>query len=207
MPDLDEATRTQIRNIETSSGRSMDDWVALVGASGRTKHGEIVAWLKSEHGLTHGNANLIALTALRGPAAPSGDALIDAIYAGPKATLRPFHDEVIDVAQAFGPDVELAPKQTYVSLRRAKQFATVGPASGGRLEIGLNLKGMEPVGRLEPTTGMCTHRVRLAEPVGARRRGRRLATRGVRPGGMIRSRGRQVGRRPEMAVTALNRPA
>ena len=66
MPDLDEATRTQIRNIETSTGRSMDDWVALVGASGRTKHGEIVAWLKSEHGLAHGNANLIALTALRG---------------------------------------------------------------------------------------------------------------------------------------------
>jgi Domain of unknown function (DUF5655)/Domain of unknown function (DUF4287) len=164
MPDLDEATRTQIRNIEASSGRSMEEWVALVGESGRTKHGEIVAWLKSEHGFTHGNANLIALTALRGPAAPTGDALIDAIYAGPKAVLRPMHDDVIDVVREFGPDVELAPKQTYVSLRRAKQFATVGPASGGRLEIGLNLKGVEPAGRLEPTSGMCTHRVRLADP-------------------------------------------
>ena len=102
-PSLDEATRTQIRNIEASTGRSMDDWVALVGASGRTKHGEIVAWLKSEHGLTHGNANLIALTALRGPAAPTGDALVDAIYAGPKATLRPFHDEVIDAGPGVRP--------------------------------------------------------------------------------------------------------
>ena len=32
MPDLDEATRTQIRNIEQGTGRSMDDWTALVGA-------------------------------------------------------------------------------------------------------------------------------------------------------------------------------
>ena len=50
------------------------------------------------------------------------------------------------------------------ALRRSKQFGTVGPASGGRLEIGLNLKGVEPTGRLEASTGMCTHRVRLSGP-------------------------------------------
>lgn len=163
---MDEATRNQIRNIEASSGRSMEEWVALVGASGPTKHSEIVAWLKSEHGMGHGNANLVALIYLRGPDAPEGDALIDAIYSGPKTSLRPFHDHVIEVARGFGSDVELAPKQTYVSLRRAKQFGIVGPASGGRLEVGFNLKGVEAVGRLEPTTGMCTHRVRLSDPAG-----------------------------------------
>jgi hypothetical protein len=161
---MDEATRNQVRNLEASSGRSMGEWVALVGASGLTRHGEIVAWLKSEHRMGHGNANLVALTYLRGPDAPEGDDLIDAIYSGPKAGLRPFHDLVIEVAAGFGPDVQLAPKQAYVSLRRAKQFGMVGPASGGRLEVGLNLKGVEPGGRLEPATGMCTHRVRLSDP-------------------------------------------
>lgn len=68
------------------------------------------------------------------------------------------------LAQGLGDDVGLSPKQSYVSLRRAKQFATVGPAPRGRREIGLNLKGMEPTGRLEATSGMCTHRVRLAAP-------------------------------------------
>jgi predicted transport protein len=164
MPDLDEAVRTQIRNIETNSGRSMDDWVELVRSSGRTRHGEIMAWLKSEHGLTHGNANLIALTALRGPAAPEGDDLVNAIYSGPKGSLRPLHDRVVEIARGFGADVQLAPKQTYVALRRTKQFGTVGPASGGRLEIGLNLKGVEPAERLEASGGMCTHRVRFSDP-------------------------------------------
>ena len=164
MATVDEAVQKQARNIETRTGRPFDEWVALVGASGKAKHGEIVAWLKSEHGFGHGDANLVALTALRGPAAPAGDDLVDAIYGGPKAALRPFHDRVIEVARGFGGDVELAPKQTYVSLRRAKQFGSVGPATGGRLEIGFNLKGVEPIGRLEPTTGMCTHRVRLSDP-------------------------------------------
>ena len=164
MATLDDALQTQIRNIEQSTGRSMADWTALVNASGKTRHGEIVVWLKSEHGMSHGTANRVALTALRDPAAPEGDALVDAIYAGPKAALRSFHDEVVAFAQGLGDDIELAPKQAYVALRRSKQFGTVGPASGGRLEIGLNLKGVEPNGRLEASTGMCTHRVRLFGP-------------------------------------------
>ena len=164
MASLDDAVRTQVRNIEESTGRSIDEWVALVKATGKDRHGDILAWLKTEHGFSHGNANLIALTAKRGAAIIEGDDAIDAIYAGPKAALRPFHDEVVAVARGFGEDVELAPKQAYLALRRSKQFATVGPGPGGRLEVGLNLKGMEPAGRLEAATGMCTHRVRLSSP-------------------------------------------
>jgi len=138
--------------------------MSVVAASGLKKHSEILAMLKSDYGMTHGNANLIALTYLRGPDAPEGDALVDAIYAGPKASLRPLHDRVIETAQGFGGDVTLAPKQAYVSVRRAKQFATVGPASGGRLEVGFNLKDVEPAGRLERSSGMCSHRVRISDP-------------------------------------------
>jgi hypothetical protein len=163
MATLEDAVQTQIRNIERSTGRSMADWVTLVDASGVSKHGDIIAWLKSEHGFSHGNANLVALTARRG-VATAGDDALDAIYAGPKAPLRPFHDRVVTMARTFGNDIELAPKQSYVALRRSKQFGTVGPASGGRLEIGLNLKGVDPTDRLEATTGMCTHRVRLSSP-------------------------------------------
>ncbi len=166
MPDVvDAALENQRRNIETRTGRSFDDWLALARASGHEKHGALLAWLKTEHGFSHGDANRIALDARRSePAGRPGAAAdeLDAIYAGPKAALRPLHDRVVALAQGFGDDVSLSPKQAYVSLRRAKQFATVGPASGGRLEIGLNLKGVEPPVAWRPPTGMCTHRVRLA---------------------------------------------
>jgi hypothetical protein len=162
MATVDGAVHSQARNIELATGRSIDAWAALVRASSKERHAEIVAWLKQEHGFSHGNANLVALTTKRGSLEGGGGELVEAMYAGPKASLRAFHEQVIALARGFGDDVELAPKQTYVSLRRSKQFGTVGPGSRGRLEIGLNLKGVEPSGRLEAAAGMCTHRLRLS---------------------------------------------
>src|SRR6266404_3003816 len=54
-----------IRNLEEKTGRSLDAWVAIARGSGVSKHGQVVAFLKKEHGLTHGYANQIALRALR----------------------------------------------------------------------------------------------------------------------------------------------
>ena len=96
----------------------MDEWVLLVKASGLERHRQILEWLKVEHGFSHGNANLVALNSATRPG-QGRDGMVDAIYAGPRATLRPFHDRVIELARGFGPDVETAPKQKYVSLRRS----------------------------------------------------------------------------------------
>jgi hypothetical protein len=162
MSIVDDATATMIANFPARTGKPLDEWVALVRASGRTKHGEIMTMLKTEHGMSHGFANFVALTALKRDDLATSDELVEAMYVGSKATLRPLHDAAVDAARAFGADVEVAPKKAYVSLRRKKQFGTVGPGPGGRLEIGLNLRDVEPAGRLEATTGMCTHRVRIA---------------------------------------------
>ena len=106
----------------------------------------------------------LAIIANRGSAV-GGDGLVDAMYAGPKATLRPFHDRVIELARSFGPDVELAPKQAYVEPAPCGADSRTMSARDRRRvgsEIGLNLAGVPPVGRLEPAGGMCTHRVRLS---------------------------------------------
>jgi hypothetical protein len=162
MSVVDAATATQIANIARRTGRSVDEWIALVRSSGAQKHGAIVSMLKTDHGFGHGDANLVAVLALRQDEAPQGDAAVDSIYEGRHAPVRRLHDAAQALVDRLGPDIERAPKKAYVSLRRKKQFATLGPASGGRLEIGLNLPGEAPGGRLEPTTGMCTHRVRIA---------------------------------------------
>ncbi len=46
-------------SIEKKYGKPMDHWLSLVGTRRDLKHMELVAWLKSEHGLGHGHANAI----------------------------------------------------------------------------------------------------------------------------------------------------
>jgi len=57
MATADEGIAAQIRNIEARYGKPMPDWLALIAASGLVKHTEVVAMLKTEHGLTHGAAH------------------------------------------------------------------------------------------------------------------------------------------------------
>ncbi len=69
--------------------------------------------------------------------------MTDALYAGKKASLRPLHDQLMAMVHAMGPDVSLAPKKGYVSLRRPrKQFAMIQPSGAGRIDLGLILPGV-----------------------------------------------------------------
>jgi predicted transport protein len=163
MSTLEEQTANQIANIEASTGRGLADWIAIIHGSGIEKHGQAVAMLKSEYGLGHGNANLLVLKAREAQAgrAAAEEDLVAGHYSGRHATLRPMYEAVIEAVRTFGTDIELAPKKTYVSLRRRKQFGQVGPAAG-RLEVGVNLPGHPATDRLKPMSGMASHRVRLA---------------------------------------------
>ena len=162
MTDPDRATQTMIANLESMSGRSMADWTALARGTGISKHSDLVAHLKSTHGLSYGYANLVAHFSKREVAEPpaSGDP-IDVVFTGSKAALRPINDRLIEVARSFGGDVEVAPKQTTVSLRRNKQFACITPASAKRIELGIQVKGATETERLRIWGGMTSHKVSL----------------------------------------------
>ena len=164
---VDRATETQLKNIQTKTGKTLDELKALIHSSGLTKHGEIRDMLKRELGLGHGDANTLTHHALRSQSEVSAlsetaDAA-DAIYAGSKAPLRPIHDRFMTAIGKFG-DFELAPKKGYVSLRRKKQFAMIGPATNSRVEVGINMKGIPGTARLleQAPGGMCQYKVRLA---------------------------------------------
>jgi predicted transport protein len=164
----EEMAESMIRNLQEKTGRSLDAWVAAVGRQKLAKHGEIVKWLKGEHGMGHGYANLVAHYALAGPKGADVD-LVAAQYSGTKAGLRPIYDAVIAAVGKFGGDVEIAPKKTYVSLRRSKQFALVQASTATRVDVGIQLKGEvapQRVGeRLEASgsfNAMVSHRVRIS---------------------------------------------
>ena len=165
---MDEATKTMIANLEAKTGVTVAEWTTRIAKRGNSKHGELVAWLKSDHGLTHGYANLLVHLAKGSAAETSGasdDALVEAMFAGSKAAMRPAYDAVMAAVQRFGADVELAPKKAYMSLRRNKQWALVQPSTATRLDVGLVLKGKPPTARLEASgsfNAMVTHRVRVA---------------------------------------------
>lgn len=158
--DVDAATRSMIANLPDKTGRSLEEWFLVLDAHPYEKHGQGLAFLKTEYGLSHGFANLIVGRHRARASAPvSEDGLIDAQYAGAKASLRPIYERLVAAVREFGDDVEVAPKKTGVSLRRSKQFAVVEAASASRLQLGINLGGAAPTARLREAGGMCTHRV------------------------------------------------
>ena len=165
---IEKAVATQLANIEKRTGKSLAELGAIVAASGLTKHGELVAMLKRDLGMGHGDANTLVHTLRKqaegGGAVPAADA-VAALYTGKKAALRPIHDRLMAQIRKFGP-FEEAPKKAYVSLRRKKQFATIGPATNTQVEVGLNVKGLAATARLVqlPPKGMCDYKVRVAAP-------------------------------------------
>ena len=161
----EEMAASMVANLKEKTGKSLEQWVRIAKRSKLAKHGEIVKHLKAEHGLTHGYANLVAMEALKpaGGAAGSDD-LVAAQFAGKKQGLRPIYEALIAAVAKLGQDVEVAPKKTYVSLRRNKQFALIQPSTATRVDVGLNLKGTPPKGRLEASgsfNAMVSHRVRV----------------------------------------------
>lgn len=162
---MDKATQTMIDNLHKNTGKTLEQWINIVARQKIAKHGEIIKYLKEEHGFTHGFANLVAHKAKGSDAGSveNQDDLIARQYQG-KEHFKPLYDKLIKEIVKFGKDVEIAPKNTYVSLRRKKQFAILNPATKTRFEIGVNLKGQEPKGKLEPekNNAMCSHKINLA---------------------------------------------
>jgi len=169
MATAEEGIATQIRNIEARYGKTMAQWSAIVAASGLTRHQDVVALLNTEHGLPHGAAHRISLTARQqttpgsatpgsatpGPASPATpEDPVSALYTGRKAALRPLHETLMTAILALGDDIEIAPKKGYLSLRRGRQFAMIQPSGAGRIDIGLILPATPatPAKSTAPTT-------------------------------------------------------
>jgi hypothetical protein len=173
MADPVAATITQLKNIQARTGKSIAELHAAIAASGATKHGEQRGWLMAQFKLGYGDANTVVrfidqpMPDLGGGPPPTEVPAADqdplaAIYTGAKADLRALHDAVMSQIKTFGAFDE-APKKTYISLRRRKQFAMMGPATKDSVEIGLNAKDLPAHARLkvQPPGSMCNATTRI----------------------------------------------
>jgi predicted transport protein len=163
---MDKTVTTMIENLKEKTGHSLDEWKKIIAKEKLAKHGEIVKFLKESHKVTHGYASEIALKVLGSDADSTNDTdgLIESQYKG-KEHLKAYYDKLIETIDTFGGEYKIDPKKTYVSLKRKKQFIILNPASKTRFEIGFNLKGIEPKGKLEAEkpNGICSHKINLAD--------------------------------------------
>ena len=171
MSMIERAKATQLANTQRKTGKTLDELTKFIQSSGLAKHGEIRTMLMEKLGLSYGDAHNLALFVLKADAqlaakekGLSTSEVLDEIYTGPKASLRPIHDKLMNAIQLFG-EFEIVPKKGYVSLRRKRQFAMLGPATNTRFELGINIKKLEADERLlaQPDGSMCNYKVRLTD--------------------------------------------
>ena len=167
MSSLDQAVQTQLNNIQKKTGKSLAELAAIAQKSGLTKHGELRDMFKEKLGLGHGDANSLvhAILASDGTRAAEGkneDVVLDEIYSGAKAGMRPIHEALMKHITKFG-EFEIVPKKGYVSLRRKKQFAMIGPKTNTRFEAGINANDLKKNARLleQPKGSMCNYIVQI----------------------------------------------
>src|SRR5580693_3128750 len=153
-------TQAIITAMKEKTGRSLEEWLAVVANDGPSTEKERVAWLKAKHGLGTNYAGCIAessvgkgeLFTAEGYLRLAGQ-YVEGLFAGPKAALRPVYDALLAAGLQLGKDVRVCPCKTFVPLYRDHVFAQIKPTTRTRIDLGLALKNAKTPKRLIDTGG------------------------------------------------------
>jgi hypothetical protein len=149
-----------IAAMKEKTGRSLDEWLELVGNEGPATEKERREWLKAKHGLGTNYAGSIAeisvgkgdLFSAEGYLRLAGQ-YVENLFAGPKAGLRPIYEALLAAGLKLGKDVRVCPCQTFVPLYRNHVFAQIKPTTRTRIDFSLALKDTKTPKRLIDTGG------------------------------------------------------
>lgn len=170
-----EMVQKWVAGLQETTGRTLEQWIALVKKQGPKGEKERRDWLKSEHKFGTNSAWWIAERA-EGKGGnedtpesylQAASGYVEGMFAGGKAGLRPIYERVLEVAAELGTDVKACPCQTIVPLYRHHVFAQLKPSTRTRLDLGFALKDLPAEGRLIDTGGFAkkdriTHRIPLS---------------------------------------------
>ncbi len=164
---INAATDAVVDNMQARTGRDLDAWVAVVqtGPIDPLDQKAVRSWLRDEFGVLQNSQWAIAMAAAEaaGWRLPTAGEYTDALYAGPKAHLRPIHDILMTELLDLGDDVEIEGRASWITVRRARQFALACPTTRTRVDLGLRFRTEPGHPRLVEVKnlGQCTHRVPL----------------------------------------------
>jgi uncharacterized protein DUF5655/uncharacterized protein DUF4287 len=165
-----------VAELKEKTGRTLEEWIALVRAEGPKDEKSRREWLKTRHKFGTDSAWGIAERADgKGREEDTPEAYlkaavlyVEAQYAGGKENLRPIYHELLKLGKSLGDDVKACPCKTIVPLYRKHVFAQIKPTTNTRIDLGFALaysEGKLPK-RLIDTGGLAkkdriTHRMEL----------------------------------------------
>jgi Domain of unknown function (DUF5655)/Domain of unknown function (DUF4287) len=164
-----------VDELKSKTGRSLEEWIAMVKKEGPKDEKSRREWLKTKHKLGTNSAWWIAERAEGKGEDDSPEAYLKSAaryveeqYAGQREKLRPIFGELLKLGRSVGADVKVCPCKTIVPLYRQHVFAQIKPTTNSRIDFGLALthyKGKLPK-RLIDTGGFAkkdriTHRIEL----------------------------------------------
>lgn len=163
-----------VKELPEKTGRSLEEWIALVKKSGPPTEKERREWLKKEHKLATNTSWWIAerTEGKRGGGSEAEEYLKAAeqfvrdMFGGRKAALAPLYRQLLDLGFGLGRDVKACPCKTMVPLYRRHVFAQIKPTTNTRIDLGLALGNRKTPKRLINTGGYekkdrITHRMEI----------------------------------------------
>jgi hypothetical protein len=136
-----------IGELKEKSGRSLEEWMALIEKEGPRDEKGRREWLKTKHKFGTNSAWWLAERAC-GKGGEEDDPesylrnavrKVEEQYSGPKEKLRPIYDELLRLGKAVGADVKACPCKTILPLYRKHVFAQIKPTTNMRVDLGLAL--------------------------------------------------------------------
>ena len=161
-------------SLPEKTGKSLDEWLKLIRTEAPAANKERREWLKKKYGFGTNTARFLADRA-EGKGTEDGDEAayleaaeghVEAMFAGPKAGLRPIYDALLELGRSLGDDIKVCPCKTIVPIFRRYVIAQVKPSTRTRIDFGLALKDTKAQGRLIDTGGYAkgdriTHRFEI----------------------------------------------
>lgn len=131
-----------IQTAKEKTGKTLEQWLPVVKASGLAKQMEITNWLKAEHKFNHLQAQLLAGLYLNNgkPVYQDEGNLLDNQFAKCEG-MRPLFNSVSEMILKNFSGTQVIPKKTYVSFTATREFAAINIKSA-EIRMGMDLGDM-----------------------------------------------------------------
>ena len=128
-----------IQTAQEKTGKTLDDWLAVVAARGFSKQMEILNWLKAEHKLNHMQAGFVASIFLnKGKLVYQNDGDLLGNQFAKCEVMRPLFESVAERILNDFTGTQLIPKKTYLSFTAQREFAAIN-IKPKEIRLGLDL--------------------------------------------------------------------